>query len=452
ERLPYLAGLGVNTVELLPLAATPGSRTWGYDGVQPYAVNAAFGRPEDLAAFANAAHAAGLAVVLDLVQNHLGPEGNYLRDFARAYFTDRHHTPWGEALNYAVPEVRDFFIGCAGSWLGDYHLDGLRLDATHEIFDDGPAHVLQELQERVRAAVGRPVILMAEDDRNWAALTKPSGLGLDAQWADDLHHQLHVAATGEREGYYANYSGTPEDIVTTLLGGWFYRGQAKPSDGQPRGTDPSPLPYQNFIVALQNHDQVGNRPAGDRLNRLVSPAAYRALSAFSLFAPETPLLFQGQEWAAGTPFQYFTDFPEELGRLVTAGRRKEFAHFAGFSDPGKVPDPQAESTFLNSKLDWSELDRPGHSGTLALYRDLLRLRAEHPALASQERGKSEAAVVDGHRIVVTRSGGGRKLRLTFGLNGRPSAGGRAVLDSSDAKYTAPGVGEPRAGAVIEELG
>ncbi|MGQ9927847.1 MAG: malto-oligosyltrehalose trehalohydrolase [Chloroflexaceae bacterium] len=387
SRLDELVRLGINTIELMPVASFPGRRGWGYDGVNLFAPHAAYGGPDGLRRLVDAAHVRSLAVILDVVYNHFGPDGNYLRDFSRDYFTGRHHTPWGEAVNMDGPNnrpVREYVVANALHWFYEYHLDGLRLDAVHALIDDSPTHIVAELAARVHAALpaGRRVVLIAENDGNDPRLVRSStagGWGLDAVWADDFHHQVHVALTGERDGYYVNYSGSAADLATTVRQGWFYTGQVMRSTGQPRGAPADDVAPAHFVYCLQNHDQVGNRAFGERLHHQVSLAAYRAASALLLLAPQTPLLWMGQEWAASTPFLFFTDHHDELGRQITAGRRKEFAAFSAFRG-AEVPDPQAEATFRRSILNWEERQRPPHAGMLRLYRDLLRLRRDHAAL------------------------------------------------------------------------
>jgi maltooligosyltrehalose trehalohydrolase len=397
ERLDELASLGVTAVEPMPVASFPGARNWGYDGVSLFAPQASYGGPEGLRRFVDAAHARGLAVVLDVVYNHLGPEGNYLPAFTSGrWFTDRHKTPWGDAVNFDGPDsapVRELVIGNALHWVHEYHVDGLRLDATHAIVDDSPEHVLAEMERRVRESLpaGRHFVFIAEDERNERRVVTPraeGGLGLSAVWADDFHHQLRRRLAGDHEAYFADYGGTVEEIVATLGKGWFYEGQTSSNHGCARGTPADGLPPAAFVHCIQNHDQVGNRALGDRLHHGVDLAAYRAAAALLLLSPYTPLLWMGQEWAATAPFLYFTDHPEELGRLVTEGRRQEFGKFSVFADPAereRIPDPQAPDTFERSKLDWSERDRMPHAGVLALHRALLQLRRTHPALRRRDR-------------------------------------------------------------------
>jgi maltooligosyltrehalose trehalohydrolase len=391
-KLPYLKTLGVTAIEMMPVADFPGNRNWGYDGAYLYAPARAYGGPGGLKKLVDAAHAEGLAVLLDVVYNHLGPDGNYLRDFSEAYFTSEKKTPWGDAINFANRHVRDFFAGSALYWLREYHIDGLRLDATHAILDDNEEHILAEIARRAKddggrtmddgvellSSVARPssTILIAEDERNEARLIMPQkqgGMVLDAVWADDFHHLVRVALAGDREGYYMDFTGSAADLADTLNHGWLYRGQRSKYLKRKRGTDASQFDPEHFVYCIQNHDQVGNRPFGDRLNASVGLDAYNAASALLLLSPYTPLLFQGQEWAASTPFLYFTDHNPELGRLVTEGRRAEFAHFEGFKGED-VPDPQALDTFLSSKLSWDEVRSDGHMEALELYRNLLTIR------------------------------------------------------------------------------
>jgi maltooligosyltrehalose trehalohydrolase len=383
SRLPHLAALGVTAVELMPVAAFPGRRNWGYDGAALFAPAAVYGRPDDLRALVDAAHALDLAVILDVVFNHFGPAGAYAAALSPLFFSAEHTSPWGAGINLDGPGsemVRAFFIDNALHWLREYRFDGLRLDATHALIDESERHFVAELTACVRALVGRPVLMMAEDHRNLRTLVEaPSagGWGLDAVWADDFHHVVRRLTAGDDEGYFADFAGTPQELAQTLNRGWLFQGEYATSFMAPRGTPAHGLPRARSIVCLQNHDQIGNRAEGDRLHHVIDPAAFRALSVLVLLAPETPLLFMGQEWAAATPFQYFTDHDEALGALVREGRRHEFQRFRAFADEtrrAQIPDPQATSTFLASQLRWAERDDPPHAGVLALYRDTLRLR------------------------------------------------------------------------------
>jgi len=404
-RLPHIVELGVTAVELMPVADFPGARNWGYDGVSLFAPARCYGTPDDLRRLVDEAHRLGLGVLLDVVYNHLGPDGNYLGAYG-PYFTARHKTPWGDALNFdgeGSAEVREFFAENALRWIREYHADGLRLDATHAIVDDSPRHVLAEIAERVRRDAGRPALLVAEDDRNMAALVRPSGAGgygLDAVWADDLHHQARVRLAGDRDGYFADFEGTSTDLAATLRQGWFYVGQHSGFRDEPRGSDPAGVPLERFVVCLQNHDQVGNRAFGDRLHDGIDAAALRAATALLLLSPETPLLFMGQEWAASSPFLYFTDHEPGLGKLVTEGRRREFSRFRAFADPAtreRIPDPQAASTFAASRLRWEELEREPHASVLRLHRALLALRRRE--LLPRRRRFEVHAAADGALVL-----------------------------------------------------
>jgi maltooligosyltrehalose trehalohydrolase len=383
-RLPHLRDLGITALELMPVADFPGRRNWGYDGVAPFAPARCYGRPDDLRRLVDAAHRLGLAVLLDVVYNHFGPDGAYQGLFSPQYFTPRHATPWGDAINLdseGCAMVRDYFVENACHWLHEYRFDGLRLDATHALKDYGPRHFLAELTSRVRATLPeRGVLLIAEDHRNLALMVRPEaegGWGLDAVWADDLHHEIRRGLAGDSDGYFRDFSGSTADIATTIRRGWFFVGQPSQHLGGPRGTDPGGLDPCRFVVCLQNHDQVGNRALGERLNQALDAATYRATSSLLLLVPEMPLLFMGQEWSADSPFLYFTDHEPGLGKLVTEGRRREFGGFAAFSEPGaaeRIPDPQASATFEASRLDWAEVAREPHASVLRLYRALIALR------------------------------------------------------------------------------
>jgi maltooligosyltrehalose trehalohydrolase len=400
ERLDDLVALGVTAIEPLPIAQFPGDRNWGYDGVQLFAPAAAYGGPEGFRRLVDAAHARGLAVILDVVYNHLGPEGNYLHPLTGGrFFTARHQTPWGDGIAYETAAVRELIIANALFWAHEYHVDGLRLDATHAIQDDSPQHVVRELAARVRASLpaDRHFVFIAEDERNERRVVLPAeqgGWGLDAVWADDFHHQVRVMTAGDRHAYYASFSGSAEDLAETLRRGWFFSGQTSPATGASRGTPGDDLPPAAFVHCVQNHDQVGNRALGDRLHHRIDPARYRAAVALLLLSPYTPLLWMGQEWAASAPFLYFTDHPEALGRLVTEGRRRE-VHQHESVPMDQVPDPQARSTFLSSKLDWAERSRQPHAGVLELHRELLALRA---TLWDRGRGSFRALAL-GDRVV-----------------------------------------------------
>ena len=411
-RLPWLADLGVTAIELMPVAEFPGRRNWGYDGVDLFAPSRCYGRPDDLRRLVDAAHRHGLAVLLDVVYNHLGPDGNYLGQFSPDYFSSRHRTLWGPAVNLDGEQsrrVRDFLIENALHWVHEYHLDGLRLDATHHLFDDGPRHFLAELTARVRASVSdRALHLIAEDPRNLAAMLRAEpegGWGLDAVWSDDFHHQLRRYLTGDDEGVFRDFRGTVPDLVATINNGWLFCGAYSIHRRYHRGTDPAGLAPRRFVFTIQNHDRIGNRAFGERLNHQVDLATYRAASALLLGTAATPLLFMGQEWAASAPFLFFTDHEPELGRRVEVGRRHEFRHYRAFTDPAtleRLPPIQAESTFLACKLDWSERDREPHASTARLYRALLRLRRTEPALRAAGCGCCEAVALDADSLTLRR--------------------------------------------------
>ncbi|MFN8061073.1 MAG: malto-oligosyltrehalose trehalohydrolase [Vicinamibacterales bacterium] len=424
--LPQLQDLGVTALELMPVADFPGARNWGYDGVCPFAPAHAYGTPDDLRRFVDAAHALGLAVFLDVVYNHTGPDGSYLGRFSPYYFSRRHASPWGAGINldgaHAAP-VRQFFIENALHWIHEYHMDGVRLDATHAIQDDGPRHFLAELAAGVHESVSdRLVHVIAEDHRNLAVMTTPSverGWGLDAVWADDFHHQMRRLLAGDRDGYYRDFTGTTADIATTVRQGWFFTGQYSEHLQEHRGTAPTSLPPERFVVCLQNHDQVGNRALGDRLHHGIEAAAYRAASVLLLTLPQTPLLFMGQEWAASSPFLYFTDHEPALGRLVTEGRRREFKDFAAFADEQarqRIPDPQELDTFLVSRLDWAERSSEPHASTLALYRAVLAFRRSE--LAPESSTSFDIHAIDTDTLVMKRTcRDGRRALVVVRLRG-----------------------------------
>jgi maltooligosyltrehalose trehalohydrolase len=354
QRLPELAELGITAVELMPIADFPGRRNWGYDGVLPYAPDTAYGTPEQLKEMIDTAHGLGLMVFLDVVYNHFGPDGNYLGAYAASFFRDDIHTPWGQAIDFRQQPVRDFFTENALYWLSEFHFDGLRFDAVHAISEKD---WLVEMARRIRTAMppGRHVHLVLENDENTAALLARSPNRLfDAQWNDDGHHALHVLLTGESEGYYVGYIDQPAARLARCLSeGFIYQGEPSPfADGKPRGEPSSHLPPTAFVLFLQNHDQIGNRAFGERLTALADPSALFAASALLLLAPHIPMLFMGEEFGATQPFLYFTDHQtQELADAVRNGRREEFARFSAFSDPAKrerIPDPNAEQTFIDS--------------------------------------------------------------------------------------------------------
>jgi maltooligosyltrehalose trehalohydrolase len=386
RHLDRLARLGVTTLELMPLAEFPGKRNWGYDGVLPFAPDATYGTPETLKALVDAVHERGLMIFLDVVYNHFGPDGNYLGLYAPQFFTERHHTPWGLAIDFSQRPVRDFFIHNALYWLNEYRFDGLRLDAVHAILDETPTHILVELAAAVRrlqVADGRHLHLVLENDTNAAHFLRHGKrrkpLHYDAQWNDDFHHVCHVLLTGETPGYYRDYADrSVERLGRALAEGFVYQGEASAHrQGAPRGEPSADLPPTAFVDFLQNHDQIGNRAFGDRLTTLAEPEALEAMATVLLLAPQIPLLFMGEEWGATQPFPFFCDFAGELAEAVRAGRRREFAKFPAFSDPQtreRISDPNAPGTFAQAVLNWNALDRSPHRERLALYEELLALR------------------------------------------------------------------------------
>jgi maltooligosyltrehalose trehalohydrolase len=389
ERLDYLSQLGINAIELMPIATFPGKRNWGYDGVYPYAPCTAYGQPDDLRAMIDAAHDHGIAVILDVVYNHFGPDGNYLGHFIGDYLDEDAKTPWGGSIRFGFPEMcglREFVIQNVSYWMEDFRIDGFRLDATHAIVDDSPRHILTEITEAIHANGGYAI---AEDSRNDRKLLQPAsagGYGFDAVWADDFHHTIRVALTGERHSYFADFDGSTKELVSVVRNGWHYMGQFSKHSGGPRGTPTEGLHLGTCVHCISNHDQVGNRAFGERLSMSSSPEAYRAASALLCLSPHTPMLFMGQEWGATTPFLYFTDHAGELGRLVSEGRAKEFAEaFSSVEMLGKrPPDPQDPATFVASRLNWNERTAPHHTGIECLYRACLEIRRSHSSFRPRE--------------------------------------------------------------------
>jgi maltooligosyltrehalose trehalohydrolase len=392
ERLDYLAELGITAIELMPVSDFPGQRNWGYDGVYPFAPDSSYGRPEDLKELVQSAHSRGMMVLLDVVYNHFGPEGNYLGTYAPQFFTDRHPTPWGDGLNFDGPEsrtVRDFFIQNALYWLTEYHIDGLRLDAVHAIADESAPDILTELADTVRSSFApeRQIHLVLENDRNQARYLQRTTTGqchprtYTAQWNDDIHHALHVLITDEKDGYYVDYAERPLDqLGRCLVEGFAYQGETSAHRNDALRGEPSKgLPPTAFVSFLQNHDQIGNRAFGERLVKLADRRAVRAAMEIVLLAPSPPLLFMGEEFGAQTPFLFFCDFGKDLAAAVTAGRRNEFAHFTRFNNPAereRIPDPNAATTFEASRLNWSVIGQSQSEDWLGFYRRLLKLRSD----------------------------------------------------------------------------
>ena len=385
-KLDHLAALGVTGIEIMPVADFPGRRNWGYDGVLMYAPDSTYGRPEDLKALVEAAHARGLMVILDVVYNHFGPEGNYLTVYAPDTLTERHKTPWGSAVNYdgeGSDQVREFAIQNAIYWLEEFNLDGLRLDAVHQIKDDGPKHLLAEMEERIRAAVARPVHLILENDNNESSRLLRSlaneARRYTAQWNDDMHHVLHTAATLETMGYYSDYTRDPEKLGRALAEGFAFQGEVSSCTGDERGEPSALLPPSAFVTFMQNHDQIGNRAFGERINAIASPEAVHAVAAIYLLMPQIPMLFMGEEWGSSQPFPFFCDFTCDLADKIRKGRREEFAKLPEFKDPAKrerIPDPLAEETFLSGKLDWEQSAQGVHGEWMEWYKRILRVRRE----------------------------------------------------------------------------
>ncbi|HEX9994143.1 MAG TPA: malto-oligosyltrehalose trehalohydrolase [Acidimicrobiales bacterium] len=411
-RLDHLVDLGVTHVELLPVAEFPGSRGWGYDGVDLYAPHSAYGGPDGLKRLVDACHARGLAVLLDVVYNHLGPAGNYLSTYG-PYFTDRYRTPWGDALNFDGPGsdgVREHFVANAIMWLRDYHVDGLRLDAVHAIVDTSATHLLEEIAERVEALsaeVGRSLVVVAESDLNDPRVVRRrevGGYGMDAQWSDDFHHALHVTLTGETSGYYEDFGEDPVGCLATALRQAFVAAGGHSAHRDRRhGRLPAGVPGWRFLGYAQNHDQVGNRATGERLSQLVDEGRLRVAAALVLTAPFVPMLFQGEEWGASTPFQYFTAHDDpDLGRAVSEGRRREFASF-GWA-PEDVPDPQDPATFERSRLRWDEVGEEPHAGLLDWHRRLIALRRSTPDLLDGRLDRVEVRVGPAEGLLTVRRG------------------------------------------------
>jgi maltooligosyltrehalose trehalohydrolase len=448
--IPELVELGITTVELMPVAQFPGSRNWGYDGVYPFAPQNSYGGPEPLQRFVNAAHEQGLSVALDVVYNHLGPEGNYLNAYG-PYFTDRYRTPWGQALNFdgaGSDEVRRFFIENALYWLENYHFDALRLDAVHGIFDFSARHFLTEIKSAVGALskrLGRMIHCIAESDLNDSRLLlnhEQGGYDLDAQWSDDFHHSVHRLLTGEDRGYYADFGGIGP-LAATLRDGWYYKGQYSHYRQRRHGNSPRGIAASQVVVCNQNHDQVGNRAAGERLSSLVNFEALKLAAGITLLSPFVPLLFMGEEYGETAPFQYFTSHGDpELVEAVRRGRREEFAAF-GWEAEKAVPDPQDESTFLRSKPDHSRKSEEPHRTLLRLYQNLIRTRREYDLGDPAPRSVRE--IGDSALLVLRQAERSQQLMIfNFGKSPMPlnltdiPGTWRMVMNSADASWNSPG--------------
>jgi maltooligosyltrehalose trehalohydrolase len=401
ELLPVLRELGITTIELMPVHEFDGPFGWGYDGVHLFAPSHLYGRPDDLRAFVNQAHAMGLAVILDVVYNHLGPSGNYLSQFSPFYFTQKYATEWGEAINFDGKEsaaVRAFFTENAAYWIEDFHFDGLRLDATQSLHDASPSHILSDIVQAARAAAGhRSIWITAENEPQNSHLLKPAdqgGCGVDSLWNDDLHHSFKVAATGLADAYFSQTRGTPQELISATRWGYLYQGQHYAWQGQRRGRPALDAPANAFISFLQNHDQIANSARGQRLHELTTPGRMRALTALLLLSPATPLLFQGQEFAASSPFLYFAGHEGELARRVRSGRAdflKQFPHLAAGDEDVLLCDPAHPTTFLRSKISHNE--RKSNAHVFAMHQELLRLRREDPVFRSQDATRLHGAVL-----------------------------------------------------------
>ena len=442
RELPELAGAGITLIELMPVADFPGRFGWGYDGVDLFAPTRLYGEPDDLRRFVDRAHGLGVGVILDVVYNHLGPDGNYLKEFSPEYFTDRYANEWGEAINFdgehAGP-VREFILANAAYWIVEYHLDGLRLDATQQIHDASGEHILAALSRRVRAAAaGRATLLVAENEPQDVRHVRPleaGGHGLDALWNDDFHHAAVVALTGVTAGYYSDYRGTPQEFVSAMKRGYLYQGQRYRWQKKRRGTPTFGVPPATFVTFIQNHDQIANSARGHRRHLLTSPGRYKAMTALTLLGPGTPMLFQGQEFGASAPFLYFADHTPELARLVRRGRADFLRQFPALAAPemqAQLPDPADTATFERSKLDVSERER--HAEMYALHRDLLALRREDPVFASQRPGGLDGAVLGDAAFVLRYFDGTDGDRLLLVNLGR-----ELVVDPAPEPLLAPPV-------------
>ena len=454
DRLAHLVDLGITAVELMPIAQFPGERNWGYDGVDLYAAQSSYGGADGLARLADACHNAGLGVYLDVVYNHLGPEGNYLRDFG-PYFTDRYKTPWGEAVNLDGPgsdHVRSFFIENALMWIDEFHIDGLRLDAVHAIFDHSARPFLRQLADAVHdraASQDRVVHLIAESSSNDPRLvrsTDSGGLGLDAAWNDDFHHALHVALTGETARYYADFSDSVPDLATGMSDGYINAGRYSEYRGRRHGAPSTDLARSSLVVFAQNHDQVGNRARGDRLSTLVDQDRLRFAAGITLLSPWVPMLFMGEEWAETRPFLYFIDHgDDDLSEAVSKGRATEFA---GFIEPGvEVPDPSLPETFDASILDWPVVDRSPHAAMLELHRRLIDLRAAHPAIGNPDPS-SHRVTRGGAVITADSTDGNERVVIAFNAGDEdasaeiPAGTWRCLIDGSATRFGGPGAEAP----------
>ncbi len=449
DRLPDLLDLGINAIEVMPIAQFVGDRGWGYDGVYPFAVQNSYGGPDGFKRFVDACHGYGLAAFLDVVYNHLGPEGNYLPDFG-FYFSSKYLTPWGKAINFDGPysnEVRNYFIENALHWFENYHLDGLRLDAVHGIYDFSATHFLEELSGRVArfSETGRKRLLIAESDLNDSRIVKSinvGGYGIDAQWCDDVHHCLHTVLTGESEGYYADF-GDVDQLVRALQDGYFYQGQYSRYRKKNHGNCCAYLPGKRFVCYIQNHDQVGNRVLGNRLSTLVPFEALKVAAGILLVTPYVPLLFMGEEYGENAPFLFFVDCCQELLERIRAGRRKEFKYFCAHS---LAPDPGDVATFLKTRLKWTERGMDKGKALLGFYKDLLRLRRTIPCLSRPDKGNFEVRKTGSKAISMIRRNAGSEIIALANMSAENSqiecafgAKNIVLIDSTHARYGGKGV-------------
>ena len=455
DHLDALVDIGVTHVELMPLAGWAGRHGWGYDGVNLFAPHAAYGSPGDLRALIGAAHSRGLAVIVDVVLNHTGPTGSYLRRFG-PYFTDRYRTPWGDAFNVDGPDsdqVRSFLIDGALSWIRDYGADGLRVDAAHAIIDTSAVHLLEELTTtvaRLSAEERRPLVMVAEWDRSDPRIVRErdaGGVGFDAQWADDLHHAVHATLTGERQSYYADFDGGVAQVIDVLRHTYAFRGTYSRHHRRHVGRDPGPVGRDRFVVGLQNHDQVGNRAAGERLTTLVDVPRVMAVAPLVLLGPSVPMIFQGEEWAASTPFPYFVDFTGQLADDVRQGRRAEFSGFGG--EPGAVLDPTDPATARRARLRWDERAAAPHADMLEWYRTLIDLRHSHSAFrAGSPAGFDQVGPV----IVMDRGPWSVVTNLSDSAVVDVRIDGEVVLRTSAASGTSGGLVVGPGGAAVVSSG
>jgi maltooligosyltrehalose trehalohydrolase len=448
DKLDYLRELGINSVELMPIADFAGEHNWGYDGVSPYATAHSYGTPDDFRRLVDEAHARGIALYLDVVYNHLGPDGAYQSAFAPQFYTHKHKTLWGDGLNFdgeGRDKVRAYFIESALAWIYDYHVDGLRADATDTIRDDSVPHFLTDLTQRLHQAagsLGRNIFLIAEDARNERKVVLPvaqGGHGFDGVWSDDFHHHMRHRLAGDSDSYYHDFDGTTESIAQTIRDGWYFVGQFASFHGHGRGTSPAGLSLESRVFCIQNHDQIGNRAFGERLSTQISCSTWCAASALLLLSPEVPLLFMGQEWAAPEPFLFFTDHNEELGHLVTEGRRKEFSRFSAFADTANhqsIPDPQKIETFRQSKLDWAVLRNGEHAKCLRWYQTLLHIRKQILETATFQTSRA----LNGQMIEVCWQSSGGSFRAIVALEGPTTEsdqswrGMKVALSSEESRY------------------